>query len=269
MDEQIDRLVEEVQKSAKYAAINPALVARIAAAELEKGRKFKEAVKHTKSKLHQVGGAYLSTPPNYPAWLASLKAAEDPETFKKACQWVMSHHASTRERLPFLEEAYTQIFAALPKIESVLDVASGLNPMAVPWMPMDAGVRYHACDIYSDMVDFLNEFFALAWVPVDGQAALCDVVAAPPDQPADLGLVLKAIPCLEQVDKQAGTRLLDNLNVRYLVISYPAKSLGGRRKGMLDTYTASFEALIDGRGWQVLERLEFETELFFVVRYQD
>ena len=52
---------------------------------------------------------------------------------------------------------------------------------------------------------------------------------------------------------------------RYLAVSFPAKSLGGRSKGMVENYSARFEELIAGRGWQVLGELEFSTELVFVV----
>lgn len=265
MDEQLVRLVAEVARSAKYAQIDPGLVARIGAAELAKGRKFKEAVKAVKNKLHQVGGAYQNSAPRYDDWLAELQAAAgDGEAFRAVCRTVMSAHASTSERLPILDEFYTQIFEHLPKITSILDVACGLNPLALPWMPLADGERYLACDMYADMAGFLNEFFAL--LPVEGRVEVCDVVSSPPAQAVDLALVLKAVPCLEQIDKDAGVRLLDGLNAHYLVVSFPAKSLGGRSKGMVQNYEARFNELVQGRGWQVLDRLVFETELAFVVQ---
>jgi 16S rRNA (guanine(1405)-N(7))-methyltransferase len=60
-------------------------------------------------------------------------------------------------------------------------------------------------------------------------------------------------------------RLLDGLNARYLAVSFPAKSLGGRGKGMVENYSARFDELIAGRGWGVLGKLEFSSELVFVV----
>ena len=128
---------------------------------------------------------------------------------------------------------------------------------------MDTSVVYHGCDMYANMIDFLNAYFDL--IPLKGIAHLCDAAAAPPSKEVDLALVLKAIPCLEQIDKLAGVRLLDGLNARYLALSFPAKSLGGRQKGMVENYSARFEELSAGRGWKLLSRLEFETELTFVV----
>jgi len=267
MADDLERLVGEVLNSSKYAQIAPGLVARIGVAELGKGRKFKEAVKATKNKLHQVGGAYFTAALNYDSWLAELREATDPEHLKQVCLMVMGKHASTRERLPFLDDFYTRIFSYIPPPGSVLDVACGLNPLSIPWMPLAPGTRYLACDIYADMVAFNGEFLNL--LPLDGQTEVCDVIASPPGETVDLAMVLKTIPCLEQVDKYAGTRLLDGLNARYLVLSFPAKSLGGRSKGMVDNYQARFEELAEGREWKVLARLEFTTELVFVIQSQE
>ena len=63
----------------------------------------------------------------------------------------------------------------LPPIRSVLDVACGLNPLAIPWMPLAPDVHYYACDIYADMIAFLNGFFQIAGI--DGQAQACDLVS--------------------------------------------------------------------------------------------
>jgi 16S rRNA (guanine(1405)-N(7))-methyltransferase len=54
---QLAQLIEAIGESAKYRQIDAAIVARIGAEELAKGRRLKEAVKETKNKLHQVGGA--------------------------------------------------------------------------------------------------------------------------------------------------------------------------------------------------------------------
>jgi 16S rRNA (guanine(1405)-N(7))-methyltransferase len=174
----------------------------------------------------------------------------------------MRHHASTRERLGILETFYTTTLAAIGPVRSVLDVACGLNPLALPWMPLAVGPTYYACDIYADMVEFLNGFFAIAGVA--GQAQVCDLIAGPPSVQVDLVLVLKALPPLEQIDRDAGRRLLRALDARHLLVSFPAQSLGGRGKGMVEHYEQRFRALVDAEGWAV-ERFVFPTELAFLV----
>jgi 16S rRNA (guanine(1405)-N(7))-methyltransferase len=257
---ELARLVAAVTESAKYRRVAPGLVAAIGAGELAKGRSWKEAVKATKNKLHQVAGAYLPERPDYDGWLARLAQASTPADQAEVCKAIMAHHASTRERLPALEQFYITLFAGLSPITSILDLACGLNPLARPWMPLAPDASYFACDIYQDQANFLNRCFAL--LGVTGQATVCDLVQAAPEQEADVALLLKAIPCLEQMDRGIGPRLLDQVRAPVVILSYPAQSLGGRQKGMVTNYAAHFEALAAGRPWQVT-RYDFPRELVF------
>jgi len=266
----LERLVVAVREGAKYREIAPDLVRAVGAHELAKGRDFRETVKATRNKLHQTVGAYLDGEPRYDRWRASLAAAYgsgDASAIRQASAAVMRHHASTRERLPILDELYGAIFRRLPPIRRVMDVACGLNPLALPWMPLAEGAEYVAYDVDVAMIAFLNGCFALlpgvAGNAPQRVAAVRDVVADPPTEPADLALVLKAIPCLEQLDKGAGTRLLDALDASYLLVSFPLQSLGGRERGMAATYRTRFAELRAGRGWEV-EELVLGGELVYL-----
>ncbi len=255
----LDELVDAILSRPKYRAISPDLVRRIGERELAVRRNMKEAVKATKNKLHQVGGAYFEAKVDYEAGLQMLHETTD---LPATCRTLMQHHASTRERLPILEEFYRTVFAHLPPIHRVIDVACGLSPLAYPWMPLAPDAEYLAYDIYSDMMAFINGFMSLAGIK--GKAEVRDVIGRPPAEPADLILILKSLPCLEQVDKLAAQRLLAGLSGHYLLITYPAQSLGGRQKGMITNYMAHFHSLAAGRNWQI-QRFEFETELAFLV----
>ncbi len=329
MDRVHDRLaslVGAVKASAKYRDVSQELIARIAAQELNKGRSEKDALKATKNKLHQVGGAYLDKKEHYSRWLDDLKMAVrtgQRERLLELSSTIMSHHASTRERIPILEQFYTQIFRELPPIRSILDIACGLNPLALPWMlpliptnrrgevhprplerdstvtelntqpppliPTDPrgedeprplerdsgvagleppqsemGIEYFAYDIYHGMMDFLKAWFEI--MHIGGNAQVCDVIQTCPTQPADVAFLLKVIPCLEQLDKMAGHRLLRELHAANLVVSFPIHSLGGRSKGMLEHYETHFQELLGNEPRWEVKRLIFATELVFVVR---
>jgi len=258
----IDELVAAVRKSAKYRRVCEDVVRGIGERELAKGRRLKEAVKATKRKLHQVGGAYLEGGMDYVAWLDDLRTASGSGAeFRQACAQIMGYHASTQERLEFLDEFYAAVLVDLQPVHSVLDLACGLNPLAIPWMGLPDGATYYAYDIYEDMVEFLRAFMVLT--PVRGRATACDVLHACSTPRVDLALVLKSIPCLEQIDKSAGAQLLDAIDAQYLLVSFPVHSLGGRSKGMPTNYEAHFRELIAGRGWSV-ERFAFATELAFL-----
>ncbi|MCA9935958.1 MAG: 16S rRNA methyltransferase [Ardenticatenaceae bacterium] len=263
MDE-LEKLVTAVLAAPKYRYISPALVRRVAVRELAVRRNSKEALKATKNKLHQVGGAYFAAKIDYARALADLQTAVgDDAAFRAACRRVMGLHTSTRERLPILEEFYATILADLPPVQSVMDVACGLNGLAWPWMPFGPDTQYIGYDIYADMVGFVGEFLALAGVR--GETAVRDVISEPPNRPVGLVLLLKLLPVLAQVEETAVPRLLDSLQAKYLLISFPTASLGGRKKGMVANYEAQFQAWADGRNWDV-QRFEFATELAFLVR---
>ncbi len=263
--QQVDRLTEAVLASSKYKSINVDFIRYIGKQELFKHRNLKEAIKSTKNKLHQVGGAYQTSTPRYAVWLNELKFAKrsgNEAHFLETCKWIMHYHSSTRERLPILEQFYSTIFVNLPPINSIIDIACGLHPLAIPWMPLSEHVQYFAYDIYEDMIGFLND--SLALMAVQGSGKVCDVIQSCPTQKVDVAFILKAIPCLEQVDKESGLRLLETINAGHLVISFPAHSLGGKNKGMVTNYESRFYKLVEHKPWSI-QRFEFPGELVFLI----
>ena len=263
--QQVDRLIEAVLASSKYKSIDVDFIRYIGKQELFKHRNLKEAIKSTKNKLHQVGGAYQTSTPRYALWLGELKFAKrsgNQAHFLETCQWIMQYHSSTRERLPILEQFYSTIFANLPPISSVIDIACGLHPLAIPWMPLSEHVQYFAYDIYEDMIGFLND--SLALMPVQGSGKVSDVIRYCPTQRVDVAFILKAIPCLEQVDKSAGLSLLETINADHLVVSFPAHSLGGKSKGMATNYETRFYKQVAHKPWSI-QRFAFPGELVFLV----
>jgi 16S rRNA (guanine(1405)-N(7))-methyltransferase len=261
---ELERLTAEVRRGKKYKHISPTLIAHIGAGEMEKRTSFKEAVKSTRNKLHQVGGLFFERKVEYQAAWAGLVEAERQEgsALRDQARHIMGWHTSTRERLPILAEFYQQIMERLPSPKVVLDVACGLNPCALPWMSLPSGVKYFAYDIYADLVDFVERVIGL--YGYSGGAKVRDVVHDPPSRSADLALVLKSLPCLEQIEQGAARNLLIELQARHLVVSYPVQGVGGRGKGMAVNYQAQFEDTIAGLGWSV-QRLEYETELVFLI----
>lgn len=261
----LEQVVAAVQKGERYRLIHPGLVRNLAQAELLKGRKFKEAVKATRNRLHQVGGAYLEKPLPVDHWLAELPDlpdAPDAPELEQFCRACMQSHASTRERLPILEEFYTTLFQSLAPVHSLLDLACGLNPLALRWMPLAKDAVYYACDIYRDQLELVGEFFH--HLHQAGETFLCDLTCELPVQEVQVALLLKTIPCLEQVDKSVGRRLLEQIRAEHLVVSFPVHSLGGRSKGMLRNYEAHFEEMTAGQNWHI-RRFLFPSELVFLI----
>lgn len=261
----LEAVVSAVSPSRKYRTICPDTIRRIAEGELGKHRNTRAAIKATKRRLHQIYGAFEQDV-DYDALYRRLEAAYDTGTdceIKEACRRVMELHSSTRERLPILDRFYPEILENTGQPGSILDLGCGLNPLALPWMDLPAGAPYIAIDIDTARVEFLNGYLALAGL--EPLARCQDVLAHPPDDPADVALLLKMSPSLERQEPGATLRLLQDIKTPLVVVSFAVKSLGGREKGMVEHYRGQFLAWAEARQWSV-ETLAYDTELAFVVR---
>jgi 16S rRNA (guanine(1405)-N(7))-methyltransferase len=264
-EEQLEELVSSVLKSSKYRNVSEDLIRNIGRRELSKGQNVKEAVKATKNKLHQIGGAYFLKKPDYDFWLKKLREAKssDESSFRETCAEIMSHHQSTRERLRILDQFYTRIFSLLPPVQSIMDVACGFNPLSIPWMPVSDEMEYYAYDVYKDLVDFINSFMIIC--NVQGRAEVREVILDTPEVEVDVAFLLNAIPCLDQIEKWAGLKVLEAINSNFLVVSFPVKSLCGREKNMRRHYETAFSKLTREKDWHI-QKLEFMTEQVFLIK---
>jgi 16S rRNA (guanine(1405)-N(7))-methyltransferase len=261
----LEKVVASIASSKKYGAVCDDTVRRIAERELAHRGSLKAATKATKRRLHQIYGGF-EQPFDYDLayqQLAAAYLAGSEADIKAASRNILGQHSSTRERLPILDQFYAAILAITGRPESILDLGCGLNPLALPWMGLACDARYIALDIDAERIRFLNRFLPLAGL---SPLARCqDVLNQPPRDEADLALLLKMSPSLERQEPGSTLWLLEQLTAPCLVVSYAAKSLGGREKGMPDQYEQQFSQLAQNRDWSV-EKLVFETELVFVVQ---
>ena len=261
----LDRLTGEILSRKKYRSLDEDFIRRIGAQELERQRSYKDAVHSTRNRLHQVSCSYQEKPIDFINWQEKLRQIPNSfgsEETKVFCKSMMREHTSTNERLPILDCFFRDTLAGLPEIHTILDCACGLNPLSLPWIPCNKGVAYQACDVSTDLAVFLGKFFE--HFNIDGKAWTCDLTTEVPDGHFDLALILKTATCLEQQDKNATTRLLEGINAKYILLSYPIASLGGHDKGMIRNYSDHFERL--SANWTGgLKRFEFETELAFLL----
>jgi 16S rRNA (guanine(1405)-N(7))-methyltransferase len=161
-----------------------------------------------------------------------------------------------------VEKVYARIFGATGKPRTVLDVACGLNPFALPWMDLGRDVVYTAIDSDARIVEVVNGLLARMGLRPAGECR--DGLVSCPEGPFDVALLLKAIPCVEQQEEGSGRRLLEWLNTHWIVVSFPTKSLGGREKGMRMNYGQFMNDMIDGLGFSV-EMLDYPSEVFYVL----
>ncbi|MGH2518957.1 MAG: tRNA-guanine transglycosylase, partial [Chloroflexota bacterium] len=250
--------------TAKYRHLAPGLAQSIAA-DLVRQQAGQSAVKAVRSKLHQVACSFQRGKPTYDAWLAQLRAADSPEGLRAACRAIMAHHASTFERLPELDRFYDLLLPERASIRTVLDAGCGFHPLGLQLMNLAPGACYIAFDVLADLVKFLNHCWPL--FEVDGRAEVMDLARQPEAmaQPADVAFLLKLLPTLEQIRFGAGADALAACRAPILVVSFPARSLGGRQGGLARPYERWFLAQPLVAGAQ-LDRFELPSELVYVLR---
>ena len=261
----VEALADQVQSNPKYQHILKDLVLRLCEDALAKGEKPKTALKSVRNKLHQIGGAYFKQKINYSQIQLDLDELpddlHDPQV-QRFCLTTMQAHASSAERLPILEEFFTTCLDPIQPVTSVLDLACGFNPLALPWMPLAAGCTYRACDIFLDMLQLVQSFFT--HFDFDGAACPCDLAHQVPGHKVQVAFLLKSIPCLEQMDKAISAPLLEAIQADHILVSFPVSSLTGKQKGMPSFYRDHFYQLLSETGWQIREFV-FQSELAFLV----
>jgi len=264
-DMRLQNLMEQVQSNPKYQAIMPDLVENLSRKAIRKGLTGKAAVKNVRKKLHQVGGAYFRCSTDYTKMetdLTHLLKEIKSDEARGFCLKQMKGHTSTAERLPIIESFFKTTLASIAPIDSVLDLACGLNPLAIPWIPLAEKFTYHACDIYLDMLAFVQTFFN--HFTIQGRTFPCNLESEVPQENVQVAFFLKSLPCLEQLDKTIGIRLIEKVRADHILISFPVRSLGGLNKGMPKFYHDHFYELVAGTNWTIQE-FAFETELAFLV----
>lgn len=261
----LESVKQSLARSRRYRHVCAPAVERIAREALAaEGGDARAAQKRAKMALHQVFGAFLPTVPRYERLLGELReAAGDPRELREKLRACMALHASTRERLPILEEFWSEVTARTGPGPRLLDIGCGMNPLAAPWMTGLGDSCYIGVELDARLVEFLGAALELLVRPCD--LRVDDVLTGAPLPEADVALALKLLPTLEQQCPGSGAALLDAVSAPIVVASFPRRSLGGNAKGMTETYGKAFEAELESRGWPA-ERIALPGELVYVVR---
>ena len=262
------RIVAEVLAARHFRHLSPDLVTRVTAVEAPKAPRHADAVDRVKRRLHQVANAYvpaLHAPRD--AIDAIRAAAGDAGSLRVLAVSLMHGHASTAERLPTLDlvgPALRRVIGTgvdLPP-RRVVDLACGLNPLLLPWLGLPRDCTYEAYDVDARLVGIVDAFLQ-AWGQ-SGSASVRDVVGDPVGGTADLVLLMKAVPCLDQVRAGSARTVLSGIHARRVIVTWPIQSLGGTAKGMRATYRRACDALVADLPYVVAE-VAIPGELAFVL----
>jgi 16S rRNA (guanine(1405)-N(7))-methyltransferase len=257
----VDEVVARLAASRKYKDVAPAALERVARECLAIERDVESAADRARRKLHQVRSSFVAEGELARAerLLAALPAAlpsaptavPSSDELRAACRSILRCHASTRERGEPDEGLWRELFGGVSP-RRVVDLGCGLHPFALPWMGLTKETRYVACDLDGRALALVQRFFevaARAGALGSGETRLVDLLeegAAAPLPRADVALALKLLPTLERQREGAAARLLERIDARRIVLSFPTASLGRRPKGMAESYAKLLERLLEG-----------------------
>lgn len=261
----VERFIYQVRQSAKYRHLDlpEPLLRDVIIRALARYEKPAQAMAAARRVLHQVVAPYLGDP-DYTWALQALEASANKglDAVRQVCLELLRSHASTRERLPFLETFFQRLFEITGTPSTVLDLACGLNPLAWPWMGLPPTTRYLAFDIHRPRVALINAFFQR--LGIEGEAFHQDILVQPPQTPAEVAFFFKEIHRFEERQPGCARPFLEAIPARWVMISLPTRSLSQRRD-LLSLHQRLMTRILEGLAWEVRE-IGFENEVVFCVR---
>ena len=265
----LDSLIQTVEASHKYRdlKIPHTTLLDILAYESQHSHSRKELEANFRKSLHNIMAPYLEDI-NYPAETAALHELHDQnpsqEPLKAWCQDRMRQHASSCERLPYLESFYQKIFVTIGTPTSILDLACALDPLGLPWMNLPPTTRFFAYDIHQPRLDFLQAFFQLFYP--QARAVHQDILTNIPGEEADCAFLFKEAHRLEKRRPGSNRELFEGLNVKWLVVSLPSRDLA--RHHSLEAYhTSLIQKAIEGQLWRLTTDMAGDELLFFIQKH--
>jgi len=147
---------------------------------------------------------------------------EVPEKQNQILKDMLAIHISSKERQPYYDQFYKQLFNLIDPPETIIDIGCGLHPLSYPFntkMPLKS---YLAIDKDASVIELL-QLYAPHILPIRLKAVCMDIKDIVwsdfLDQGTkfDLAMMLKLIPVLNRQNKSLITQLLNIPSDRILV----------------------------------------------------
>ncbi len=234
---------------------------------LDRGLKPDKAVDDAREKLHNIVAPYLGDPDYAEAMreLSQVSRFESDQSLREFSLKMLNSHASTKERIPQMDDFYGGVLSITGQPSSLLDLACAMQPFAVPWMGLPSGCRYMAYDLHKPRVDLINRYFEMAGI--NGKSFYGDILLQPPRDHADMAFFFKEAHRFDQRQKGCNRKFWQALDVRWLVVSLPATNLTGRFD-LVDRQRRLVAITLEGLDWPVTEIL-IGNELVFCIQKEN
>ncbi len=253
---EINQILTEVKKNRKYKSISDEIVLK----EINnyqnsnKNNKItKQSIKDIRARLHRIYASYQTTKKS-----KRIKYL-DPLNPEK----ILSTNRSTKERLTFYKDIYNKIFQITGKPNTIVDIASGLNPVSFHYMNVSK-IKYYAYDIDIEDINFLNEYFKTS--KIDGKAEILDInninnVKKIPN--SDIIFMFKLLDLVERKENYLEQLILSLLKkTKYIIASFSTKTLSGKNMKLRRRTGFEFMLKKNNLNFNLIE--EFN-EIFYVI----
>ena len=218
---------------------------------------LKELIKKTREKLRRTSGLFKKE-----------KKITVEEIIKIDYQELLKIHSSTKERIGFYNQLYSNLFKITGKPLRILDLGCGMNPLSIQLMKLER-LEYYAYDIIEE-VNLLNLFFAKLHQKNHyfyGEAGILNLLELDKVKQlpkADVAFLFKVTDVLDRNKGHKNTEaVLQAVPAKYLVVSFPTLTMSGKK--MTAPRRRWMEWLCKRLGWEY-QMLEYVNELFYVVR---
>lgn len=238
--------------------------------QFSKSQEHEELQKRIRKELRAIYGVFQTDEGKARRELLErLRTTHDDAKRRELVDGLLDTHTSTKERVPHYDEIYAIICEKVHP-SSVVDLGCGMNPLAHHYFAQhNCWPTIVASDISADDMKFLDACFAALSIPgktvpldltKDGDIAKLPALT----KDADVTLLFKLLDSLEEAKRHISYKLFDNIKSRWIIASFPTKSLGGK-KNIARAGRSWFERLLARKGlaW---ETFSVENELFYVVK---
>lgn len=226
---------------------------------LSKSREAKLIIKNIRKRLREIYGAFHIDMNKRIKLLHKLEdsiknKAPKAEIFDLH-EKILLTHKSTRERLDYYDGIYKSIFKITGKPHSILDIACGLNPLSIIFTGLK-NVRYIAIELTEEDCSFLRKYFKI--MHLNGIAIKKDLISDNIFPKTDVCFLFKVLDSLEAMKQNISEKLLDKIDAKFIVVSFPKKTLSGKP---LSTKRLSWFRKIA----KDYIKFEVENEIFYII----
>lgn len=264
--DQKEKIIKSILETKKYSSVDKETISIIYDL-LEKKYSPKKLEDEIKRQLHQIWGAYWDGIPNYNKILEYIKENTRNGNInpREIIKPILSLHSSTKERIEDLDNFFLKIFEVTGIPNTIIDYACGLNPLTIFWMGLKNDSIYKAYDIDVKEVEFINKVFNLILPECMTEVRVGNLLSFNEFENADVVFLFKTLQVLEQQRKGSALEVLKKINAKFITVSFPTKSIGGKNKRMKDFYSDWFKGLIEGE-FEIVKEISFTNEMVFIVQ---